>query len=78
MGAFLQQMKVAKLYSIFKKNPIIGVGPNNYRRECSTIKLNYIENNCSTHPHNIFFQLLAETGILGIFYYLIINLFIYI
>ena len=76
---FSNQHEAFALTSIklFKENPIIGVGPNNYRRECSTIKLNYIENNCSTHPHNIFFQLLAETGILGIFYYLIINLFIF-
>ena len=76
---FSSQHEAFALTSIklFKENPIIGVGPNNYRRECGTIKLNYIENNCSTHPHNIFFQLLAETGILGIFYYLIINLFIF-
>ena len=76
---FSNQHEAFALTSIklFKENPIIGIGPNNYRRECSTIKLNYIENNCSTHPHNIFFQLLAETGILGIFYYLIINLFIF-
>ena len=62
---------------LFKKNPFFGVGPNNYRRECGSIKLKYLENNCSTHPHNVFFQLVAETGILGIFYYLIINLFIF-
>ena len=76
---FSNQHEAFALTSIklFKENPIIGVGPNNYRRECGTIKLNYIENNCSTHPHNIFFQLLAETGILGVFYYLIINLFIF-
>lgn len=76
---FSKQHKTYAITSIelFKKNPFFGIGPNNYRRECSTIKLNYIENNCSTHPHNIFFQLLSETGILGIFYYLIINLFIF-
>jgi O-antigen ligase len=62
---------------LFKKNPFFGVGPNNYRRECGTIKLKYQENNCSTHPHNIFFQLVSETGGLGFFYYFIINLFIF-
>ena len=76
---FSKQHKTFSITSIelFKKNPFFGVGPNNYRRECGTIKLNNIENNCSTHPHNIFFQLIAETGSLGIFYYLIINLFIF-
>ena len=28
--------------------------------------------NCSTHPHNIFFQLLSETGFIGIIIYLIL------
>ena len=60
---------------LFKKNPFLGIGPNNYRRECGSVKLGNLQNNCSTHPHNIFFQLIAETGILGIFFYLVINLF---
>ena len=34
--------------------------------------------NCSTHPHNIFFQLLSETGFIGIIYYIIFNTFIFI
>ena len=76
---FSKQHKNYAISSIelFKKNPFFGVGPNNYRRECGAIKLKYLENNCSTHPHNVFFQLVAETGILGIFHYLIINLFIF-
>ncbi|MAD57049.1 MAG: hypothetical protein CMK44_00570 [Porticoccus sp.] len=28
-------------------------------------------NGCSTHPHNLFFQLLSETGLIGIIFYLI-------
>ena len=76
---FSKQHKTYAITSIelFKKNPFFGVGPNNYRRECDSIKLKYQENNCSTHPHNIFFQLVSETGSLGIFYYFIINLFIF-
>ena len=34
--------------------------------------------NCSTHPHNIFFQLLAETGLIGIIYYIIFNILLFI
>ena len=34
--------------------------------------------NCSTHPHNIFFQLLAETGLVGIVYYIIFNILLLI
>ena len=36
------------------------------------IKIRYNTNNCSTHPHNIFFQILAETGILGVSLYLVV------
>ena len=60
---------------LFKKNPFLGIGPNNYRRECGSVKLKNLQNNCSTHPHNIFFQLIGETGILGILFYFAINLF---
>ncbi len=60
---------------LFKKNPFLGIGPNNYRRECGSVKLENLQNNCSTHPHNIFFQLIGETGILGILFYFAINLF---
>ena len=76
---FSKQHKTYAITSIelFKENPFFGVGPNNYRRECGTIKLKYQENNCSTHPHNIFFQLVSETGGLGFFYYFIINLFFF-
>ena len=76
---FSKQHKTYAITSIelFKKNPFFGVGPNNYRRECGSIKLKYQENNCSTHPHNIFFQLVSETGGLGFFYYFIINLFFF-
>ncbi len=56
---------------LFKKNPIIGVGPNNYRNSCVQVRLEEITN-CSTHPHNILFQLLSETGILGVSIYIYI------
>jgi len=63
---------------LFKKKKIFGIGPNNFRRDCHKIVLirsineNRNINYCSTHPHNIFFQLLAETGIAGITIYLFI------
>ena len=39
---------------------------------------NWNEINCSTHPHNIFFQLLSETGLIGIIYYIIFNILLFI
>ena len=56
-------------YKLFSNNPILGIGPNNYRNKCDEIILKNI-NNCSTHPHNIFFQVLSETGLLGLLIYI--------
>ena len=97
---FSEQHQVFAITSIklFKKNPILGVGPNNYRRYCheissdiffkkrirTTKKIGIYEysdtniQNCSTHPHNIFFQLLSEIGLIGIIYYIIFNIFLFV
>jgi O-antigen ligase len=59
--------------NIWNNNIIFGAGPKTFRKECSQERILLIENNqlCATHPHNIFFQLLAETGVIGIFFYFI-------
>jgi len=60
---------------IFKKNIFFGSGVKTFRVECihaeqnaNIIKLKEEMPNisfCSTHPHNYYFQLLAETGLVG-------------
>ena len=51
--------------NIFKDNPYFGVGIKKFKDECDNDK--YMSGNyyCSTHPHNIYIQLLSETGIIG-------------
>ena len=68
------QSHAVSALKIFKDNPVIGIGPKNYRYECRKDKYNISKYSCSTHPHNFYIQLLAETGILG----LIIPLLIFI
>ncbi len=61
---FLTSMHIAK------DNPIFGIGLKNYRVVCADEKYSKISSlvvseRCSTHPHNYYMELLAETGLLG-------------
>lgn len=80
---FLKNNIYFKLYEsgfeVFKNNKLFGVGNKNYRVEtCNEIKKNnkYI---CTTHPHQVYFELLSEHGLIGtliilsIFYKLIFS-----
>lgn len=71
---------------MFKKNIFTGVGVRNFRLECRKDEYKSIGvNACTTHPHNTYFQFLAETGLIGTFfilsllayisYFLLMNLF---
>lgn len=51
----------------FTDSPIIGNGPQYFRYKCNEIKVV----GCSSHPHNYYFQILAELGIIGIFFLLV-------
>lgn len=53
---------------IFKSNKIIGVGVKNFRNYCyKNEKYSKEPFRCTSHPHNIYVQLLVETGIIGFF-----------
>lgn len=64
-------------YSVFKNNYLFGVGNKNYRivtcNKENSIKYDY---KCMTHPHQIYFEILSEHGLIGsiiifgIFFYL--------
>ena len=70
---------------IFKKYPIFGSGIKTFRIECHNIdiKKHYTtstliyNNKCNTHPHQIYFEILSELGLIGFllffsfFFYLI-------
>ena len=59
---------------IWKKNSLTGVGFKNFSVVCdNTIKLNddkFKHPPCSTHPHNLYIQILSETGLLGLIFFI--------
>ena len=57
--------------NMFIENKFFGVGANQFRNLCSHEKYNINIMTCSTHPHNTYIQLLAETGIIGFIIFLI-------
>ena len=74
---------------IFKSNLLFGIGNKNFRIECDNEKYynpSYARTieRCATHPHQIYFELLSEHGIIGtvsilaiIFYSIYKSLIIY-
>ena len=61
---------------IFKDSKLFGSGIKTFRNVCNNEKyadINSVNSNnrCSSHPHNIYFEILAETGLVGtIFLYI--------
>ena len=74
---------------IFKSNLLFGIGNKNFRIECKNKKYynpsyERTTERCATHPHQIYFELLSEHGIIGtvgiltiIFYTIYKSLIIY-
>ena len=58
-------------FEVFKKNKFFGVGNKNYRVvTCSNEKNHkYV---CNTHPHQLYFEFLAEHGIVGTVFLILI------
>ena len=50
---------------IFDKQKILGYGVKSFRIKCNDKDVYVNKYSCNTHPHNYYFQLLAETGLIG-------------
>ena len=67
----VHEKHITSAYLMFRKgdlkSKLIGIGPKNFRNYCSIRKFCDYEDCCSSHPHNIPAQALAETGLIGLF-----------
>ena len=66
---------------MFLDNPIFGQGPNMFDILCLEEKYYHSQGGCTNHPHNSYIQLMAETGLIGVFFltfaFLIISLLLF-
>lgn len=53
---------------MFLENPLFGQGPRSFRYLCSEERFLKTDGICTTHPHHLFLQILAETGLFGFFF----------
>lgn len=60
----IHQGHMKSAYKMFKNNIIFGQGPKLFRDLCNNDEYKN-EFSCSSHPHNTYIQLLAETGLVG-------------
>ena len=63
-------------YEIWKDNKFFGIGLKKFRVVCNDQKYENIKSvlkkqRCSTHPHNTYMEILSETGIFGLFIFLL-------
>ena len=58
-------------FEIFKQNKFLGSGFKSFRIECplNPKSKQYL---CSSHPHNIYFELLSDTGLFGFLMFIIV------
>ncbi len=74
----------------FKSNKITGIGPRGFKNVCKKIatrdengslqidnsKFDLNKHSCNNHPHNYYFQALAEMGLIGLLFLILFYLFL--
>jgi len=66
-------------YRLWLKKPLIGYGLKNYRVNCDIelidINPSSLHQLCSTHPHNFYLEILSESGLIGLIFFLLLFYF---
>lgn len=56
---------------VWRSYPVFGAGMKNFESACWAIAGHYVSDGCPTHPHNVYIEWLAETGAIGLLFYLV-------
>jgi hypothetical protein len=59
-------------YYLWLKNPFIGSGTKSFAIMCKELQISENKNKCSTHPHNIYLEIIITQGILGLLVFIIL------
>ena len=69
-------------WEMIKEKPILGFGNRGFRTYCGQYidreTISSYERKCTTHPHNTYFEILVETGLLGLVTFIFFNIIIFI
>lgn len=60
------------VYYLWLKNPVIGSGTKSFGKMCEKLAISKNEIACSTHPHNIYFEIIVIQGALGLLVFTIL------
>jgi O-antigen ligase len=67
---------------MIKEKPLLGFGNRGFRNYCNEFinqeKISTYKGKCTTHPHNTYFEILVETGIVGLVVFLLFNFIIFV
>ena len=67
---------------MIKEKPLLGFGNHGFRKYCGEFidkeQISTYERKCTSHPHNTYFEILVETGLIGFIVFIFFNLIIFI
>ena len=67
---------------MIKEKPLLGFGNRGFRKYCGEFigkeQISNYKGKCTTHPHNTYFEILVETGLIGFIIFVFFNLSIFI
>ena len=65
-------------WEMIKEKPFLGFGNKGFRTYCNQYieseKLSSYKGKCTSHPHNTYFEILVETGTIGLLTFIFINI----